>query len=125
MRTNFEAINQVYKVVKSMSLPAFKMMKAGSHDEYVVVNSMPVAGDTLKRCFVNVNIHVKDIDYPDADSLPNTKRLEELSLLYASALEKIEDSHICTYYVSQGIEREASLNEHFVNIRLMCNLIEN
>ncbi|PZX18107.1 hypothetical protein LX69_01144 [Breznakibacter xylanolyticus] len=124
MRTTFEVIQRVYDLVKTGALPVFKLNKLGTHSEYVVVNAMPMTGVELKKCFVNVNIHVADIKISDGTTVANTKRLEELSTQYAGMLEEIDTNDMALYYVSQGIEREEALKEHYANIKLMCKLID-
>lgn len=126
MRTNFEAIDHVFKFLKPMGLPTFKMAKpAGTESEYIVINALPITGSTLMKCYLNVNIHVKDIIVKDQPSLPNSKRLGELALIYSEVLEAIIAENMHIYYDRQGIERNETLNEHYVNIRLLCNLIDN
>jgi hypothetical protein len=125
MRTNIEAIDYLFKYLKPMGLPTFKMAKpAGTEKEYIVINAMPITGDTLMKCYANVNIHVKDIIIKDQPSLPDSKRLGELASIYTEALELIIAENMHIYYDRQGIEREDTLNEHYVNIRLLCNLID-
>lgn len=124
MRTTFEAIQRVYDLVKTGPLPAFKLNKMGAHAEYAVVNASPMSGVELKRCHVNVNIHVADIKNQDGTTVANTKRLEELSTHYAAMLEEIYTDDMALYYVSQGVEREDALKEHYANIKLMCKLID-
>jgi hypothetical protein len=122
--TTFDAINTVYNLLKGLELPVFKYAKPGGDEsEYIVINSLPIAGNVLQRCYVNVNIHVKDIVFPESTSAPNTLRLEQLAETYSDLLEKniVDNTHL--YFDKQGVEREDALKEHYINIRLLCNLI--
>lgn len=123
--TTFDAVNRVYDILKNQDLPVFKYTKPGGEEkEYIVINALPISGDVLKKCYVNVNIHVKDIDFPDSTTVPNTSRLEQLANTFSELLNENIDKDIHIYFDRQGIEREEALKEHYVNIRLKCNLIE-
>lgn len=122
--TTFDAINTVYNLLKGLELPVFKYAKPGGDEsEYIVINSLPIAGDVLQRCYVNVNVHVKDIVFPDSTVAPNTLRLEQLADTYSTLLEKNIEDNVHLYFDKQGVEREDALKEHYINIRLLCNLL--
>lgn len=121
----FTAINTVFNLIKNEILPAYKLHKPGNNDtEYCVINALPIAGQELKRCFVNVNLHVKDISFPDSTAAPDTARLEFLADHYLSILEENIIGNVHLYFENQGIEKENALKEHYINIRLLCNLID-
>lgn len=126
MKTTIDAINVVYNLLKTFPLPVEKITgNGGGAKEYVVINSLPAQGDEIfQQCYVNVNIHVKDIDIAGGTSVPNVKRLGELASIYGDALEQNSEGDIYLFYVGQGIEREEALKEHYVNIKLLCNLID-
>lgn len=121
----FDAIDIVYSIVTNKGLPVFKLVKpSGDEAEYIVINSLPVSGDFHKKCLVNVNIHVKDIKIPNSTTAANTSRLKQLAALYAPLLEKNITTVAQIYLESQGIERDNSVGAHFINYRLLCNLID-
>jgi hypothetical protein len=123
--TTFDAVNTVYGLLKNQGLPVFKFEKPGGDEkEYIVINSLPITGGILKKCYVNVNIHVKDISFPDSTTAPDSLRLEQLAGTYSKLLEKNIEGNVHLYFDKQGIEQEEALKEHYVNIRLLCNLIE-
>ncbi len=122
--TTFDAVNRVYGLLDGLELPVFKYAKPGGNEnEYIVINSLPISGDVLQKCYVNVNIHVKDIVFPDSTTAPNTLRLEQLAASYSALLAKNIEGNTHLYSDKQGVEREDALKEHYVNIRLLCNLI--
>ena len=122
--TTFDAIDKVYNIVKGNGLEVYKLIKpAGDESEYIVINSLPVSGDILQRCIVNVNIHVKDIQISSSTSAPNTSRLKALANQFETLLLKniSNDAHI--YLDGQGAEQDEATETNYINFRLMCNLI--
>lgn len=122
--TTFDAIDKVYAILQGNGLEVFKLVKPdGDETEYIVINSLPISGIILKRCVVNVNVHVKDIQISSSTSTANTSRLKILAAQFEALLLKniATDAHI--YLESQGTEQDDALKTHYINFRLMCNLI--
>ncbi|PKP11954.1 MAG: hypothetical protein CVU09_00200 [Bacteroidetes bacterium HGW-Bacteroidetes-4] len=92
---------------------------AGS--EYVVVNSLDIPNKLLQELIVNVNLHVNDIN----STVPNTARLEELESNAYNVLDKVHSGEIDLYIQTSKTFRENSLNEHYVNIRLLVKILKN
>lgn len=123
--TIFNAINSVYSALNNQGLPVHKLVKPADSGECVVINALPLAGSVLKRCYVNVNIYAKDLLVADGASLPDTARLNVLAGQYAPILEKIINNNAYLYLESEGIEADSGIKFHYLNFRLLCNLIEN
>ena len=122
MKTVMDAVNYVYGLVKTLGLSTFKLTSSGS-GERIVVNSLPMTGDILQRCYVNVCGFVPDIKIPDGAPVPNTKRLAEVeSLIVNLVTSHVNSGDIHIYIESQGVERNPSFDEHFVNVKLKVNL---
>lgn len=123
--TIFNAINSVYSALNNQGLPVHKLVKPADSGECVVINALPLTGSVLKRCYMNVNIYAKDLLVADGASLPNTARLNALAGQYAPILEKIINDNAYLYLESEGIEADSGIKFHYLNFRLLCNLIEN
>lgn len=123
--TIFNAINSVYSALNNQGLPVHKLVKPAESGECVVINALPLTGSILKRCIVNVNIYAKDLLVPDGASVPNTSRLNALAAHYAPILERIINNNAYLYLESEGIEADSGIKFHYLNFRLLCNLIEN
>lgn len=123
--TIFNAINAVYSALNNQGLPVHKLVKPAESGECVVINALPLTGSILKRCIVNVNIYAKDLLIPDGASVPNTSRLNALAAHYAPILERIINNNAYLYLESEGIEADSGIKFHYLNFRLLCNLIEN
>lgn len=122
MKTIADAVDHVYGIAKTLGIPTFKYTSTGN-EERLVVNSLPMTGYILQRCYVNVNGFVPDITVAGDASVPDTKRLGEVQALLINLFEGANgagDIHI--YIESQGVERNRTMNEHFVNIKLKVNL---
>lgn len=123
MKTPTTAVNYVYGLVKDLGLPAFKHTSSGD-GERLVVNSLPVTGFILQRCYVNVNGFVPDIQVAGSSPVPNTKRLEAVEKLLTDFLgEHVNSGDVHIYVESIGVERNMAMDEHFVNVKLKVNLI--
>lgn len=123
--TIFNAINAVYSALNNQGLPVHKLVKPAESGECVVINALPLTGSILKRCYINVNIYAKDLLVPDGASVPNTSRLNALAAHYAPILERIINNNAYLYLESEGIEADSGIKFHYLNFRLLCNLIEN
>lgn len=122
MKTPTDAVNFVYALVDDLGIEAFKHTSSGK-GERIVVNTLPLTGDILQRCFVNVNGYVPDIQVPDSTPVPNTKRLEEVEALIVNVFKNHTNSgDIHIYIESVEVERNPSFDEHFINVKLKVNL---
>lgn len=122
MKTTTAAVNFVHGLAKTLGLNTNKYTSSGK-GERIVVNSLPMTGDILQRCYVNVNGFVPDIKMAGSAPVPNTKRLEEVESLIVNLIEShVNSGDIHIYIESQGIERNPSFDEHFINVKLLVNL---
>lgn len=122
--TVFNAIDTVYNALKSEGLNVYKLRKPQGDNECIVINALPLTGSILRRCYVNVNVYVKDLIVPNQGSLPNTSRLKSLGEEFQPLLTKIITKNAHLYLDSDGVERDEQTGFHYINFRLLCNLIE-
>lgn len=122
MKTPTDAVNFVYGLVSDLGINTYKHTSSGG-GERIVVNTLPLVGDILQRCFVNVNGFVPDITFAGDASVPNTKRLETVEALIVNAFKNhVNSGDIHVYIESIGLERNPSVNEHFINVKIKVNL---
>jgi len=122
MKTPTDAVNFVYTLVNKLGIPAFKHTSSGG-GERIVVNTLPLVGDILQKCYVNVNGFVPDIIVAGDASVPDTKRLETVETLIVTAFTNhVNAGDIHVYIESIGLERNPSVKEHFVNVKIKVNL---
>lgn len=122
MKTPTDAVNFVYALVNDLGIEAFKHTSSG-RAERIVVNSLPMTGDILQRCYVNVNGFVPDIEVAGSSPVPDTKRLAEVEALIVNLIENhVNSGDIHIYIESVGVERNPSFDEHFINVKLKVNL---
>lgn len=122
MKTPTDAVNFVYALIDDLGIEVFKHTSTGK-GERIVVNTLPLTGDILQRCYVNVNGFVPDIQVSNSTPVPNTKRLEEVEELIVNVFKNHTNSgDIHLYIESVGVERNTSFDEHFINVKLKVNL---
>lgn len=118
-KASLNITGDIYKVTRALN----------SRKEDIVINALPMAGDSLQRCFINVNVYVNnlviEVNGQNDPSLPDTARLQVLTSAIISLLEDVSaDDHY--YFVSgQQTIREEQLNQHYSNIKLEFYFINN
>lgn len=128
MRTTDYAKGIVFGLLASVNKPKYLTTKPDSkiHQEYIVINSLPINADVMQKCIINVNYHVKDIE----PGMEDTIRLEAGSQVVLDILEHVtfSENGITKYMIdfeSQETIPELSLDEHFSNLRFSFKLINN
>lgn len=127
--TGFDAITKVYDEltgagisVESENIFQFAKPPRVTPDEFIVLNTLPVADAILQQVFVNCNVYVRDIDV----GVPDNFRLEQignevLSLLPISRED--EDIHVFLDY--SDIIADPENERHYFNIRLEVIMLNN
>ena len=125
MKTTFDAVDIIWSYLNDrLSISVYKFQKPSKEEnEYITINSLPVSSGILQRCYLNVNIHVKDIQLPDSTTVPDNVRLGELAAYVMGELTKVITGDFHFHFESQGLERNEALKEHYVNIKLLCNIL--
>jgi hypothetical protein len=138
MKSTLEIINEVYYALSSgiiyYSPPGkpsqgefvtggiFKLQRPdNSTEEDIVISALPVSDGTPDRCTVNVNIYVPDMSVTINGRVqyqPDYTRLKTISEAVISLLDEIYRGYFSFYISSQAIYKEASINQHFSNIRI-------
>ncbi len=129
MTTTLEIIDLLWSRLNTSSLKdeitgsIYKIKRlAGSSDEDIVINCLPVNGSQLQEAVANVNIHVPNItvsveDVQD-DKQPDFQRLKELAEM---AIAILKENWIDTLNYSvqqQNIFEDKDYGDHYINIRL-------
>jgi hypothetical protein len=113
-------IDIVYSLLGSITVPKYRKTKPtkSTAAEYIVINSLPINSQTLQRCYVNVNYHVKDIDGGVSTGfVPDDTKLKAGTALVMAVLEKVSTTAYFIDFESQETIREEGLNEHYSNMR--------
>ncbi|OUP32644.1 hypothetical protein B5F24_13705 [Bacteroides clarus] len=125
MITSSDAGIIVYNDCKAFGLPLYRSWsfpKKKVDTERVVVLSKRQTSDTYwNRGFIEVNFCV-----PDYKQNANLKRLNELERLAVEALDSVgyyKGSWYQYSVESHGIEEDTDLNCHFVNVKLLFEVL--
>jgi len=121
-------IDIVYSLLGSITVPKYRKTKPSKSTatEYVVINSLPINAQTLQKCYVNVNYHVRDIDQGAGFGfIPDETKLKAGTVLVLAALEKVSTTSYFIDFEGQETIREAQFNEHYSNLRFSFKNINN
>ena len=121
-------VDIVYSLLGSITVPKYRKSKPmkSTASEYVVINSLPINAQTLQKCYINVNYHVKDIDGgPNVGFISDDARLKAGSALILTALEKVSTTNYLIDFEGQETIREQQLEEHYSNLRFSFKNINN
>lgn len=121
-------IDIVYSLLGSITKPKYRKTKPtkSTAPEYVVINALPINSQTLQKCYVNVNYHVKDIDGGLSTGLiPDEAKLKAGSALVMAALTSVSTTSYFIDFESQETIREDGLGEHYSNMRFSFKNINN
>ena len=121
-------IDIVYSLLGSITKPKYRKTKPTKSvaPEYVVINSLPINADTMQKCYVNVNYHVKDIDQGlGTGFVPEEVKLKAGSALVLTALKQVTTTSFMIDFEGQETIREEGLNEHYSNLRFSFKNINN
>uniref|UniRef100_A0A6M3JSN6 Uncharacterized protein n=1 Tax=viral metagenome TaxID=1070528 RepID=A0A6M3JSN6_9ZZZZ len=120
MKTTDYVIDIVYSLLGSITVPKYRNTKPtkSTATEYIVINTLPINAQTLQKCYVNVNYHVKDIDGGTSTGLiPDDIKLAAGTALVMAALEKVSTTVFLIDFESQETIREEQLGEHYSNLK--------
>ena len=127
-KTTDFVIDIVYSLLGSITVPKYRKTKPtkSTATEYVVINSLPINAQTLQKCYVNVNYHVKDIDGGTSTGfIPDDTKLKAGTALVLAALEKVSTTSYLIDFEGEEIIRESQFNEHYSNLRFSFKQINN
>jgi hypothetical protein len=93
----------------------------GSEVEDVTINCLPITGDQLQRCVVNVNVFVPDLTISNEageESVADFARLAELEPIALQAVKEYQ-SLTHSFYVQQAtLFKDNESKSHYLNIRV-------
>ena len=127
-KTTDYIIDVVYSLLGSITKPKYRKTKptASTAAEYVVINSLPINNNTLQKCYVNVNYHVRDIDGgAGVGFTPDDTKLKAGSDLVMAALKEVSTTSYLIDFEGQETIREEGLKEHYSNLRFSFKYINN
>ena len=127
-KTTDFVIDIIYSLLGSITVPKYRKTKPtkSTATEYVVINTLPINAQTLQKCYVNVNYHVKDFDGGTSIGLiPDDTKLKAGSVLVLAALEKVSTTGYFIDFEGQETIREEQLGEHYSNLRFSFKNINN
>lgn len=115
------AIDQIYPLLSTVSKPKYKDTKPTIKNdaEYIVINCQPITADVHQKTHVNVNCHVKDI----TGGVPDRAKLDSLAQSVLTILEKATLTGVLIDYESSELIREENLQEHYMNLKFIVNII--
>jgi hypothetical protein len=118
-------IGVVRSLMGAISVPKYLTTKptprvdAAVVSEYIVINALKINADVMQKCIGNVNYHVKDI----APGVKDATKLAAGSLAVRNILEKVSTTTYLIDFESQETFREATLEEHYSNMRFIFKFI--
>lgn len=121
-------VDIVYSLLGSIAVPKYRKTKPtkSTAAEYVVINSLPINAQTLQKCYVNVNYHVKDIDGGTSIGfMPDETKLNAGTALVLAALKKVSTTSYLIDFEGQETIREEQFKEHYSNLRFSFKNINN
>lgn len=134
MKQTFDTDTIIYGVLKGTAAltsaisggvyPRQRPLNSGKED--VVINTITLTQDTYPQLGTsNINIHVPDktvtIDGVQ-QKVQNGERLKAISALVLEAIRRANVTGLKMIVESQATVQEASINEHYVNIRINWNI---
>lgn len=116
------AIDSTYNQVISLGLVVDGIYRYSKpvdkkDDVYIVINSLPVNNGILQKCFINVNVHVKDMN--GKEGYADSNKLDYLSGIIADHFtDDVIDGNIIMQFKEQNTLPESELKSHYSNIRV-------
>lgn len=80
---------------------------------FFVVNSLPVVTDVVETAYMNVNIHLDEID----PGKPDFDKMDQYTKSVITALHEYQDSGVEFYYESHGDESSYLTGKDYRNVR--------
>lgn len=113
-------IGVVYGLLSSITKPKYKNSKPtlAQPAEYIVINTLGINADTMQKCRVNVNYHVKDLNGgTGVGYVSDDTKLEAGTNAVKALLQKVSSSDYWIDFEGQETIYEETLNEHYSNIK--------
>lgn len=125
-----EAVTDIYKLIVSSPLNTelngnvFKYSRPNDLSvDAIVINSLPMTGDSLQECIINVNVFVRNASlqlFGKTDtSQPNSARLITLSKMVYEMFDNLWINGFSVWIEQEYTIDNAPLAEHYQNFRLM------
>jgi len=117
------AIDEVYRLINGsvITTPVYQQTKPTKKKdaEYIVLNASSISTGVMQKCYVNVNLHVKDLSPGMADM----DKLKSGTNALMTLLQDVPAKGIIIEFDGQEYHRESQLEEHYSNIRLSVKII--
>ena len=86
--------------------------------EYIVINTLGINADTMQKCRVNVNYHVKDLNCgTGVGYVSDDTKLEAGTNAVKALLQKVSTTTYLIDFEGQETIYDEALNEHYSNIK--------
>lgn len=127
MKTNFEAIDVIWKRLKdsnpTISGGIYKISRPfNSKVEDIIINALPISDTIPQECVVNVNCYVPNIEVSIKgqvnQSVADTKRMKTLADLLVGILNDIKGDGYFYFVSGQGNFQNEAGNEYYINLRI-------
>ena len=124
--SNIIAAQKVYLLLDSVDLPKY-LFKRDTKDtnttteQYIVINALPMNADVMQQCYVNVNLHCKNV----ANGVPDAETMDSYFGTITNLLHGYSDSTCMIDLDKHEIFVEDGLNESFYNFRFSFKYINN
>lgn len=128
MRSVFDAIDDVYQVLRTSQLKTavtgglYKLQRPDdSTKEDIVINSLPIVAGDVDQCVINVNVYIPDLQISIAgkpQTQPDFARMKQLTDYGKLVLEEYTSQTFRFFIDNIGVFREQSINQHYINFRL-------
>jgi hypothetical protein len=122
-KTSDYAVGIVHGLLSSITKPKYLFTSPADlkATEYLVINALPINADTMQKCYVNVNYHVKDIE----QGKPDVAKIQTGENAVLTILKKVSTTAYLIDFESQEIIREEARSEHYSNLRFSFKNINN
>ena len=128
MITLFDILDLVYSTLATSPVKTainggiYKLNRPDDSDkEDIVINVLPVTGDSVQTCIVNVNVHVSDVSLSTESKRqyqPNTVRMKAIADIAYTFLKQRYGSDYVLFVEDQAVYQEKEINQHFYNLRI-------
>ena len=115
------AIQQVVTLLTSVSIQKYKHTRPESPvpEQFIVINAFSVGSGPLQKFVLNVNCHARNLSGGVIDTL----KLNDMSQSVLNLIEDYNSTTMLIDFESQEIIQEASLNEHYSNLKFSLKII--
>lgn len=124
--TSEEIIGIVISLLQTVNVPKYPRTKPSlaQPTEYITVNTLGLNANTMQKCRVNVNYHVKDINMGSTlGVVPDMAKLDAGSKAVLALLTKVTSSNYMIDHEGSELIPEMNQSEHYSNLKFSFKYI--